>query len=644
MNKILIPFIILCAICLAGCGKDPSLPEPIALSVPKGVTLKADTGSSLTFAWQVVEAAENYVARLEYADGKFLAQKNPVDPEVTFEGLTKGETYTFKVRSVSGNATSGYSESLTVTAGGNPSAEPPVDPEDPQPEDPQPGDPQPEDPTPEDPQPEDPPVTPSDPSEFYAQFKMPAAEDAHGKTLAFPGAEGGGMYTTGGRGGKVIHVTTLADSGTGSLRAALSESGARTIVFDVAGLIELNSTLNISRGDVTIAGQTAPGDGICIKNFSTRVNADNVIIRFVRFRMGDEKKTEDDAIWGRYHKNIILDHCSMSWSTDECSSFYANVNFTMQWCILTESLKKSVHGKGDHGYGGIWGGKNASFHHNLLSNHDSRNPRIDHPQIYDNYVSTHRGNVDLRCNVIYNWGSEVTYGGENGWFNIVNNYYKKGPASSDRNYFVNAYASYLKDGVVYADKYPELYMYGNVSATRTIENGAGGVAWKHGNSYANYNTVKSAHHKIAGPSSEDVYTTTHSASDAFARICGSAGASLRRDAVDQRACGDAQSGKATYTNGGNGSKNGIIDTQSAVGGWPAYSADATALAKTADADKDGMPDWFEEQFGLDKADAADGNAKTLDDMKRYTNLEMYLHYLVKDIVEAQNAGGDYNKI
>ena len=636
MNKILIPFIILCAICLAGCGKDPSLPEPIALSVPKGVTLKADTGSSLTFAWQVVEAAENYAARLEYADGKFLAQKNPVDPEVTFEGLTKGEIYTFKVRSVSGNATSGYSESLTVTAGGNPSAEPPVDPEDPQPEDP----------TPEDPQPEDPPVTPSDPSEFYAQFKMPAAEDAHGKTLAFPGAEGGGMYTTGGRGGKVIHVTTLADSGTGSLRAALSESGARTIVFDVAGLIELNSTLNISRGDVTIAGQTAPGDGICIKNFSTRVNADNVIIRFVRFRMGDEKKTEDDAIWGRYHKNIILDHCSMSWSTDECSSFYANVNFTMQWCILTESLCNSVHGKGAHGYGGIWGGKNVSFHHNLLANHKSRNPRFDHPEIYDNNVSTHRGNVDYRCNVVYNWGDNSSYGGEGAWFNMVNNYYKPGPASKDKKYFLDANGIYGSSGTNYG--YPELYLSGNIHTKYSdiTSDNLTGVYWHDHktNTPPDNGKLKSSPMSLKGPSSEDIYTTTHSASDAFARICGSAGASLRRDAVDQRACGDAQSGKATYTNGGNGSKNGIIDTQSAVGGWPAYSADATALAKTADADKDGMPDWFEEQFGLDKADAADGNAKTLDHMKRYTNLEMYLHYLVKDIVEAQNAGGDYNKI
>ena len=636
MNKILIPFIILCAICLAGCGKDPSLPEPIALSVPKGVTLKADTGSSLTFAWQVVEAAENYVARLEYADGKFLAQKNPVDPEVTFEGLTKGETYTFKVRSVSGNATSGYSESLTVTAGGNPSAEPPVDPEDPQPEDP----------TPEDPQPEDPPVTPSDPSEFYAQFKMPAAEDAHGETLAFPGAEGGGMYTTGGRGGKVIHVTTLADSGTGSLRAALSESGARTIVFDVAGLIELNSTLNISRGDVTIAGQTAPGDGICIKNFSTRVNADNVIIRFVRFRMGDEKKTEDDAIWGRYHKNIILDHCSMSWSTDECSSFYANVNFTMQWCILTESLCNSVHGKGAHGYGGIWGGKNVSFHHNLLANHKSRNPRFDHPEIYDNNLSTHRGNVDYRCNVVYNWGDNSSYGGEGAWFNMVNNYYKPGPASKDKKYFLDANGIYGSSGTNYG--YPELYLSGNIHTKYSdiTSDNLTGVYWHDHktNTPPDNGKLKSSPMSLKGPSSEDIYTTTHSATDAFARICTSAGASLKRDAVDQRACGDAQSGTATYKDGGNGSKNGIIDTQSAVGGWPSYGADAAALAKVADADKDGMPDWFEDQFGLKKADASDGNAKTLDHKQRYTNLEMYLHYLVRDIIVAQNAGGNYNKI
>ena len=616
-----------CVIGAVGCGKEPVGDQtPVAPGVPKGVVLTANTGTSLTFSWEAVEGAEKYAARLEYSDGKYLAQKNPVETSAAFDGLTKGESYIFKVRSVAGNLTSEYSEALTVVAGQGSTEEPPVEPENPQPENPQP---------------ENPPVTPSTPSQYYAQFKIPTGEDAHGKALAFPGAEGGGMYTTGGRGGKVIHVTTLADSGTGSLRAALAESGARTIVFDVAGIIELGSTLKIGKGDVTIAGQTAPGDGICIKNFATRVDADNVIIRFVRFRMGDEKKTEDDAIWGRYRKNIILDHCSMSWSTDECASFYGNINFTMQWCIMTESLCKSVHDKGDHGYGGIWGGKNASFHHNLLANHKNRNPRIDHPQIYDNNVSTHRGNVDVRCNTIYNWGDDVTYGGEDGWFNIVNNYYKKGPASTDRAYYVNAYADYTKDGKVYANKYPELYMSGNVNTARTIENGVGGITWKHGGSYANYNTVKSVPHTISGPSSETVYVTTHSASDAFAKICSSAGASLKRDAVDARATGDAQSGKATYADGGNGSKNGIIDTQSAVGGWSTYSATSAEISKVTDTDKDGMPDWFEDQFGLKKADATDGNARTLDHLGRYTNLEMYLHYLVKDIVDAQNAGGAY---
>ena len=604
-------------------GCSPVSPDtPADLNAPAGVKVVESDEASLTFSWNEVKGVSYYVARLETPSGSLApgGQTTTKENIVRFKGLSAGDSYVFKVKARIGDLETPFSEPLTATIGDNGGSGSDSGSDSGTGE--EPGN-----------------------TDSYPEFKIPAAEDAHKEALAFPGAEGGGMYTTGGRGGKVIHVTTLADSGAGSLRAALAESGPRTIVFDVAGIIELKSTLSIINGDVTIAGQTAPGDGICISDYDFKFEkADNIIIRYIRFRMGDEAKREADALWGRYNRNISIDHCSMSWSTDECSSFYANEFFTMQWCVLTESLRYSVHGKGEHGYGGIWGGKEASFHHNLLSCHDSRNPRIDHPQIYGNYVETHRGNVDYRCNAVYNWGSNLTYGGEDGWFNIVNNYYKPGPASSDKKYFVDAYGSYTKDGKVYADKYPDMYLAGNVNTKYGLQNDITGIYWHNGSSYGNYQTLKSVQHKLVGPSSEDVYTTTHSAADAFARICTSAGASLKRDAVDSRACGDAQNGKATYPDGGNGSKNGIIDTQSAVDGWPSYGADAAALAKVADTDKDGMPDWFEDQFGLKKADASDGNAKTLDHKQRYTNLEMYLHYLVRDIIVAQNAGGDYNKI
>ncbi len=500
------------------------------------------------------------------------------------------------------------------------------------------------------PQPDPQPDPAPDPSADYAAFKIPAHEDEHGKALAFPGAEGGGMYTTGGRGGKVIHVTNLNDSGSGSLRAALARSGPRTIVFDVAGVIELKSALSIGKGDVTIAGQTAPGDGICLKNFSTQIKADNVIIRFVRFRLGDEMAAEGaegaDAVWGRYNSNLILDHCSMSWSMDECASFYANRNFTMQWCILTESLKNSKHVKGTHGYGGIWGGKNASFHHNMLANHDSRNPRLDHPQIYGDYVRTHRGNVDYRNNVVYNWGSNSSYGGEGGRFNMVNNYYKPGKASKDRKYFLDVYAYYEKDGTVYADSYPDLYLSGNVHvkhADITADNPAG-LYWHNKDSYENYGNTLSSPLGIEGPAGEDVYTMTHKAEDAFSVVCEIGGASLARDAVDERACSDAKTGEASFDDGGNGSGGGLIDTQTAVGGWPSYEAAAADMEKVKDSDGDGMPDRFEDEFSLDKEDASDGDAISLDKLGRYTNLEMYLHYLVRDIVEKQARDGIYEKL
>ena len=625
--KIFVTVALAASVLLQGCGPDAPIEVPEEVTAPANVRLVSSDKTSLVFAWDEVKGADYYVARLETSDGKLVpgGQTSTKETSIKYEGLTKETSYSFKVRTKAGETDSPYSESITAKTAGDatPGTEPGPDPG-----------------TGTDPAPQ--------PNEFYAQFAIPSYEDEHHETLAFPGAEGGGMYTTGGRGGKVIHVTTLADSGTGSLRAALNESGARTIVFDVAGIIELKSALSIKNGNVTIAGQTAPGDGICIKNYELKFeNADNIIIRYIRFRMGDEAKREADALWGRYNRNIIIDHCSMSWSTDECSSFYANEYFTMQWCILTESLRNSVHGKGKHGYGGIWGGKNASFHHNLLANHDSRNPRIDHPQIYGNYVETHRGNVDYRCNAVYNWGSNLTYGGEDGWFNIVNNYYKPGPASSDRKYFVDAYGSYVKDGTTYADSYPQMYLSGNVNTQYTelgAANDASTIYWHNGAGYGNYYSLLTSALEIDGPQQKNVYTTTHSAEASFNTICQYAGASLSRDIVDERACGDARNGTATYKDGGNGSKDGIIDTQTAVGGWPVYTATSEEMAAVKDTDGDGMPDWFEKEFGLDASKASDSADKTLDSYGRYTNLEMYLHYLVREITYLQNNNGEYIKL
>jgi pectate lyase len=440
---------------------------------------------------------------------------------------------------------------------------------------------------------------------------------------AFPGAEGFGRNTTGGRGGKVFFVTKTTDDGTvGTLRHAINQTGKRYILFKVSGNIELHSNLVISKGDLTIAGQTAPGDGICLKNYSLVINADNVVIRFMRFRMGDVGAEEGDAMEGRYHKNIIIDHCSMSWSTDECASFYGNENFTLQWCIISESLRNSVHEKGVHGYGGIWGGKNASFHHNLLAHHDSRNPRFDHPGIYSStQLATMRGVVDFRNNVIYNWGNDASYGGEAGTFNIVNNYYKPGPASSNKRRILNAYKQATVSSPVYG--YGSFYIAGNYvegQSDITADNWIG-VDAKSG-SVSDKEALK-----LSAPLPFGFFLSDHTAEEAYVKVREYAGACLKRDSYDQRIVNETSNG--TYSSvGSRGSASGLIDSQNDVGGWPALSS----ILFPQNTSGDGIPDDWKIQVGLDPAtyQATGKNLSTA-----YDNLEVYINSLVKNITETQ---------
>lgn len=425
-------------------------------------------------------------------------------------------------------------------------------------------------------------------------------KSVYSQALAFPGAEGFGKYTTGGRGGKVVIVSNLNDSGEGSLRQAIKLKEPRIVVFAVSGTIALESPLDINYGDLTIAGQSAPGDGICIKNYPVSIKANNVIVRYVRFRMGDEKKIAADAFGAnKGNNNIIIDHCSMSWATDECASFYRNSNFTLQWSIISESLNASVHEKGDHGYGGIWGGEGASFHHNLIANHKSRMPRFSGSKSTPN---SPKELVDFRNNVIYNWESNNVYGGEKGRYNMVNNYYKPGPATipSKKNRILEVYkpyGSFFVEGNCLA---------GNEKISRN--NWQGGVKGDQPDS------------AFAKKAFKVEFINQQKVGEAYVDVLEKSGASLKRDAVDTRIIeevrtGISQSGK---------SKNGIIDSQNDVGGWPAL----TSLPANADADQDGMPDSWEKSNNLNPNDASDSSLFTLN--KQYTNIEMYLNKLIAD--------------
>lgn len=413
--------------------------------------------------------------------------------------------------------------------------------------------------------------------------------------VAFPGAEGFGKFTTGGRNGKVLVVTNLNDEGPGSLRSALREKVPRIVVFAVSGIIELESSLDINHGNLTIAGQSAPGDGITLKNYPIKVKGDNVIIRYIRSRMGDDRQVQDDAISITGQQNIIVDHCSFSWATDECATFYDNEDLTVQYCIISESLNNSVHSKGEHGYGGIWGGKKASFHHNLFAHHTSRNPRFQGARYHKQPALEI---VDFRNNVIYNWMDNNSYGGEEGNHNIINNTYKPGPATrSKADKILDPYKPFGK-----------FYLEGNmlIGDQEVTKNNWDGV---NGDERV-VDAIK------MNKALEVEKVPTQSAIEAFEKVLKVSGASYRRDAVDIRIIMEVRSGTATYGNG-------IIDSPAQVGGWPVLNTGEVP----EDADQDGLPDAWEQERGLDPSDPEDSSKCTLE--KGYANIEVYLNELVQ---------------
>lgn len=451
---------------------------------------------------------------------------------------------------------------------------------------------------------------------------IPIEEEA----FAFPSAEGFGRKVTGGRGGKVIKVTNLDDSGPGSFRQAVEDQDPRIVVFDVSGDIILKSRLVIRNPNITIAGQTAPGDGITIRNHPVVVGTNNIIVRYIRFRMGDEEQVEADAFGGFLAKDIIVDHCSMSWSTDECVSFYSNENFTLQWCIISESLRNSAHDKGSHGYAGIFGGIRASFHHNLLAHHDSRNPRFGERGGTDIGL---KSLVDYRNNVIYNWGGNSAYGAEAMNINIVNNYYKPGPAtqSKSKSKIISIDKNKTKGEPTY-DIWGKFFIDGNYFYNGELvneDNWSYGVYNQFHGGYGEVSEIDKKNMKLDEELNIENNVVTHTAKGAYNIVLKYGGASKFRDEVDKRIIKDVEN--ASYTvHGSSGdtySRFGIIDSQVDVGGWPVLQSTKPLL----DSDGDGMPDAWEIENKLDPHKA---NANGRDLSTAYDNIEVYINSLATE--------------
>ena len=502
---------------------------------------------------------------------------------------------------------------------------------------------------------------------------------------AFPGAEGHGRYVTGGRGAaKVVHVRNLNDKGTDSFRDAVSGNAKKIIVFDVAGVIPLASDVIIG-ANTTILGQTAPAPGITLRYYTVRPNGDNIIMRFIRVRRGEEVNVNDgaDATWCRGFTGMVLDHCSFSWSIDEIASFYDNTNFTMQWCTLGEALANPGHTKGEHSYGGIWGGKGASFHHNYLCHMQNRVPRFCGARYADEYAKYDKTmyenaiqaeQVDFRNCVMFNWGNgNGCYGGTGGGnINIVNNYYKAGPATYNKTRVtqVSVATSDNAKGSPYMGYCARYYINGNY--VTAAENNAQNYDWKgviydngtftiNGEKYCadadhlygadvtyqkNSSGTDCVRLKLDSPV-ETGDVTTHTAQVAYEKVLAYAGASLFRDAVDERYMKEAANGTTTYigsaTKTGDGKaithRPGIIDFVRDQG---EYKLESTQHPDGFDTDNDGIPNAWETANGLNPNDEKDGLAYTLDSKGWYTNIEVYANSLVENIMKAGNADGTSN--
>lgn len=524
-----------------------------------------------------------------------------------------------------------------------------------------------------------------------AAIALGTAAFAADQAPAFPGAEGRGRYVTGGRGGKVLHVTTLEDNNNeGSLRWALNQSGKRIIVFDVSGTIELKSTLTFSKDDVTILGQTAPGEGITLAYYTLEPKASNVIIRFLRSRRSQVKDVNDgaDAFFERQRANIIIDHCSFSWSIDEVASFYDNTNTTFQWSTVAEGLCNAGHGKGAHSYGGIWGGKGASFHHNMIAHVQNRAPRFNGARYqwtgvyggekYENITTWLKNGktglntvvaeqVDFRNTIIYNWGNgNGCYGGPGGgYINIVNNYYKAGPGTSAKTRVTQVtvgasgnstpeqlygYASryYINGNYVTAAKDPENYDWEGV----TYDSGLyliDGERWMADKEHIygedqvykkNVSGVDCISVKVDQPVNAGE-VTTHTAQEAYEKVLQYVGASLYRDAVDARYVEECRTGTTTYKVSSNPA--GIIDKINDPNGTQDSKTASFPKLKEEkrpadyDTDGDGIPDAWEIANGLNPNDITDGSAYTLDPRGWYTNIEVYANSLVEHIMKGGNA-------